>query len=129
MKWDMIYDAWGEFGDLRFVDLKGNPVKKTPFTDPYGYNEFVIWQSDDFDITECDLVHSDRMMSWNIEHFNKCCQEAFSNLGQTFSNRSPQEVHKFLNLYMCQPVRLTAITQCCNQATGFPYWTFYYKEV
>ena len=112
----------------RFVDLDGNPVKRTPFTDPYTFDEHVIWKSEEFVKQKSNVVYSDRMMSRDFDKFSRCCQEAFSNTGQFFDNRPPEETEKFLRLYLGKNVKLTAITKCCNQATGYPIWVFYYES-
>ena len=113
---------------LGFVDLNGNPVKRTPFTHTYNYDEYVIYKDENFKEEKCDVVYSDRLFQWNYDKFNRCCQEVFKNQGQYFSERDPKEIEKFLSLYFEKEVKLMAITQGCNASTGYPYWVFFYKE-
>lgn len=37
-------------------------------------------------------------------------------------------IEHFLSVYFGKSVKLTAVVQCCNQASGFPYWCFFYQE-
>lgn len=113
---------------LGFVDLNGNPVKRTPFTHAYNYDEYVIYKDENFKEVKCDAVYSDRLYQWDYDKFNRCCKEVFKNQGQYFSERDPKEIEKFLSLYFEKEVKLMAITQGCNASTGYPYWVFFYKE-
>ena len=113
--------------DLRYLDLNGIPVKRTPHTHPYNYDGFVLWRNSK-DINASDTVYSDRLYQWDWEKYNKCCYEIFGNTGQYFDNRKPEDIEKFLSLYFGNEVKLCVLMQYCNKATGFPYWRFDYKE-
>ena len=122
------YDMYGELNTSRFVDLKGNPIKSTPFSHPYNYDEYVIWKDENFNEEKSSAVYSDRLFQWDYKKYNKCCQEVFANDGQYFYNRDPNKIEKFLSMYFEKEIKLTAVTQGCNQATGYPYWVFFYEE-
>lgn len=112
----------------KYVDLKGNPVKRDPRTHTYNHDPFVVykspcWTDDD------DLVYTDRMMMWNYDKFKNCCEQVWNSQCQLFSNRDPKDIQKFLSLYLDKEVSLTAIMQGCNLSNGYPYWIFYYGEV
>ena len=111
-----------------FVNLNEKPVKRTPYAYPYNYDDYVIWKDETFDAKNHSAVYSDRLMQWDYTKFTKCCKEVFKNESQLFSQRDPKEIEKFLCMYFDKKVRLTAITQGCNQASGFPYWVFYFEE-
>lgn len=114
-----------------YVDLNGNPVKRTPIGYPYSYDDFVIWKHEDFNNEGRHSVYSDRMMSWDCGKFNRCCQEVFGNTGQFFNDlneRPPKDIEKFLCMYLEKEVKLTAIIQGCNRSNGYPYWVFIYEK-
>ena len=118
------------YRDYRFVDLNGNPVKRTPWMYPYNYDDYVIWKHEDFK-EGWKAVYSDRMMSWDFDKFNRCCQEVFGDRGQFFDNldeRTPKDIEKFLCMYFEKEIKLTAIVQGCNQSNGNPLWVFIYEE-
>lgn len=117
---DRLYDS-------RFVDLNEKPIKRTPFSHPYNYDEYVIWKNS-CGVDNSNAVYSDRLYQWDYEKYNKCCQETFKNQGQSFDKREPKEIEKFLSMYFEKEIKLTAVTQGCNQATGYPYWVFFYEE-
>lgn len=112
-----------------FVDLNGNPVKRTPVSHPYNYDPYVIWKDESFDDKKCNGVDSDRLFQWDSNKYNKCCNVVFGNTGQAWQNRKPQDIQKFLSLYFEKEIKLTAIKQNCNVASGFPYWTFLFEDL
>jgi hypothetical protein len=49
--------------------------------------------------------------------------------GKRFDNASPDVVEKFLQLfYDDNGLTLEAIGEGANQATGYPYWVFWFKK-
>lgn len=121
------YEQGKFYYDSRFIGLNGKPIERTPLSYPYNYDEYVIWKDENFNEEECSAVYSDRLFQWDYEKYNKCCQEVFKNQGQQFYKREPKEIEKFLGMYFEKEIKLTAITQGCNQSSGYPYWVFYYK--
>lgn len=117
-----------EMRDAKFVDLNGKPIERTPFSHPYNYDEYVIWKDKIFNEDKHSAVYSDRLYQWDYEKYDKCCQEVFKNKGQAFYQREPKEIEKFLKMYFEKEIKLTAVAQGCNQATGYPYWVFFYEE-
>lgn len=121
-------NLYQELIDYEFVDLNGNPVERTPFSHPYNYDSFVNWKGDYVE-GKCDAVYSDRMYSWDCKKYKEAAQEAFgNNHGLYFSETSPEDIEHFLSAYFGKSVKLTAVVQCCNQSSGFPYWCFFYQE-
>lgn len=111
----------------KYVDLLGNPVKHTPVSHPYNFDEYVIWKSPDFNRYKSYAVYSDRLMQWDFTKYTICSQDAFKDVGQSFHNRDPKEIEKFLSLYMDQPVLLTAVLCGCNHSNGNTYYVFFYE--
>lgn len=117
-----------------YIDIYGNAIKRTPFTNPYNYDEYVIWRRDSNTDEPCDLskssaVYSDRLFQWDPEKYNRCCKEVFGDIGQYFNTRNPDKIQQFLSIYFEKDVELLAIVQGCNQFSGFPYWIFLYEEL
>lgn len=122
-------DCWGEDAPL-YLDLNGRPVKRTPASHPYSYDEFVIFKSERFEKTDC-MVYHDRMMQWSGSAFSKAIREVWPDKphSQMFNGKKPADINRFLNLYFGKKVELTAVLQGCNVGNGFPYWIFAYKEL
>lgn len=110
------------------LDLHGNPIKRSKDKFPYCYDEFVVWSSD-YNKGKSETVYSDRLYQWDSEKYAKCSLEVWGNVGQWFNNRKPEEIGKFLSLYMDTKIKLTAIVEGCNVSNGYPYWAFYYEEI
>lgn len=122
------YEHRDRLYDSRFLDLNGKPIKRTPFSHPYNYDEYVIWKDENFNKEKYSAVYSDRLYQWDWEKYNRCCQEVFENQGQMFYQREPKEIERFLSMYFDKEIKLTAVMQGCNQSSGFPYWIFLYEE-
>lgn len=110
-----------------YIDLEGKEIKRTPECHPYDYDSFVLWKGE-YHKEFSHVAHSDRLYEWDSKKFDSCCKKVFGNTGQLFNKRSPKKINKFLNMYLGKEVVLTAILQCCNQSTGFPYWCFLYED-
>lgn len=111
------------------IGWDGKPVERTPEDYPYSYDEFFVFQSDDFDRNKASAVYSDRMMSWDFDKFAKAMSEVWKTGGQQFFDKKPGDVNRFLNLFFGKEVKLTAILRGCNVSNGYPYWIFAYEEV
>lgn len=73
-------------------------------------------------------LYSDRLLQWDYDKFNACCQQVWGNTRQNFYNRTPEEIERFLSIYLAKSVKLTRITQETNASTGCPYWRFDIKK-
>ena len=112
------------------TDLYGNPIERTPYSHPYNFDQHVIWVSKKFNKSKIySAEYSDRMLEWDIEKFSRCLQEVFGNQGQSFDNRDPKDVEKFLIKYFGHKLKLVAIEKCCNLSTGYPIWIFHFKDL
>ena len=111
-----------------YVDMDGFPIKRQPDAHPYNYDSFRVYKRGGVMSSLDCTIDSDRMLESDIEKFNSLCQEIWGNTGQYFHSRHPDEIQKFLSKWFGRSVILTGIMQCCNQSTGYPYWTFYYRD-
>ncbi|MFJ8528309.1 hypothetical protein [Bacillus sp. NPDC094106] len=117
--------GWMNFS---YVDLNGIPVKKTKEDYPYSYDPYVVWEKDYVE-GKSNTVYSDRLLQWDYKKFEECCMDVWGNQGQSFHNRTPEDIESFLSKYFCKEVKLTAIMECCNVSNGYPIWMFYYETL
>lgn len=112
-----------------YLDLDGRPVKRTPRSHPYSYDDFVIYKSCDFKETDC-MVYHDRMLQWDRKAFSDAAHEVWPEAtgSQMFYGKTPMDINRFLNLYFGKEVKLTAVLRGCNVGNGYPYWIFAYTE-
>jgi len=110
-----------------FTDIHGRRVKKTPFNYPYSFDPFVTYLNE-YQKDKHSAVYSDRLYQWDYKKFNSCCQEVFGDTGQYFDSRKPEDIERFLSLYLGTNVKLTAIQKECNVSSGFPLWVFFYEQ-
>ena len=112
------------FGE--YLDEHGNPVERTPITNPYSYDGFVTWKNDS---KPNNTVYSDRLYQWDSKKYNENCKKHFGNEGQVFYDREPEKIEIFLRDYLDNDsLILCRIMQYCHQARGYPIWRFDYKE-
>ena len=112
----------GHFGP---VDLDGKPVKRTKQSHPYSYDGFVLWRDGSEDTGHA--VYTDRLSQWDRDKFQRLCKKHMPD--RRWDNAAPGDVQAFLSEYNDDPgLRLTAIMEWCNQATGYPTWSLHYKE-
>lgn len=91
---------------------------------PYGYKDHYIYKTKGKS-NGCD--YSDRLMQFDYDKFNRCCEEVWGNKGQMFhqGTRSPKDIERFLQLYYDDDeVKLIAIAEGCNVSSGYPTWCF-----
>lgn len=114
----------------KYIGLDGNPIKRTPQTDPYGYDEFVLFKSENYDEMD-NWIYSDRMLQWDRKAFESAVHKVWPTRSgsQMFYDKKPEDLNKFLNLYFDKDVMLTAVVQGCNISNGYPYWIFAYRDV
>ena len=110
-----------------YRDLNDKPIKYNPIDYPYQYNSYVIWK-EDYNPDKSQVVYSDRLFMWDSDKYNRCCQDVFGNIGQSFADREPIKINQFLNKYFDKQIKLTAILKGCNWSSGYPIWEFVYEE-
>lgn len=122
-------DMYGNciWSNYMYVDLDGNPVKKTKDEYPYSYDPYVVWKGDYDKEKISNVVYSDRLWEWDSKKYNECCQEVWNNHGQYFYNREPEDIERFLSKYFRRNIKLTVILEGCNVSNGYPVWVFYYE--
>lgn len=121
------YDRQGS--PKQYRSLSGFPVERNPIDYPYSYDEYVTYKAKDFDESKAFGMYSDRMSGYGREKYNAACQQVWGNQSQSFDSRTPEDIERFLCIYLDKTVKLTAIVKGCNASSGFPYWAFLYEEV
>jgi len=112
------------------VDLKGRPVPRTKKEFPYNYDEFVVWKNPAYQPDgQYGTAYSDRMYQMDDNKYDVCSKKVWGKKVQAFFNCSPSEIKTFLAAYFEFPIILMAVLECCNHATGYPYWTFIYEKI
>ena len=111
----------------KYLDMNGFPVERPKSEYPYSYSPYRIYR-------RCYMssdkgVDSDRMFQQDSEKFDSLCLDIWGNTSTCFGNRLPEEIQLFLERYFDKRILLTGIMEACNFATGYPYWTFFYREV
>jgi hypothetical protein len=126
---------------VQFISMEGFPIRKTPITNPYDFDEYVIWKKASGNVigylnprqalSSHKMQYSDRLFQKNPDWFNVCSMEIWGNTSQNFDGRNVKEIEEFLMLYLCAihtEFEFIAITKMCNLGNGYPIWGFYYRE-
>lgn len=119
-----MYTIW----PTSYTRLDGTPVSRNKIEYPYSYDPYVQWKTDENEKWD-SVVYSDRLLLWDFNKFNVCCQQVFGDKGQSFSNREPEKIEKFLSLYFDCSIKLIIIQEGCNVSNGYPYWIFHFKNL
>lgn len=123
------YDSYQKY--IYLEDINGNPIEKTPFSNPYDYDSFVIFKHSNFNKENDYAVDSDRLSQWDNNKFKEATRiiRAKYNIEYcTFIFRNRDAISDFMSIYYSKNIIVTAVVQNCNKNNGYPYWTIYYKE-
>ena len=105
-----------------YFDEYGKPCKRTPLTNPYNYDGYVIWQTEG---KPNSTIYSNRLLQWDWNKHNTLYQKHFGDNGQRWENREPGKIEAFLQDWENnQNLKLIRVMQYCNQASGYPVWRF-----
>lgn len=120
------------YDEEKYLDLKGNIVKRNPVEYPYSYNPYVIYKADDY--KESDLpYYNDRVIDsyyTSQEIDNALSQMGLKRYGahwERLSWTNPEQIGRFMSILMKKNVICTAIMQGCNYGNGNPYWLVYIR--
>ena len=117
---------------FKFIGYDGKLCERTPLTNPYSYDPFVIWRSEDFDgenmnIPYLSTTFSDRMRQWDCQKFDDAWHEVWGDAGKGFRFKEIKDIERFLSLYYGQNVKLLELSEQCNWSSGIPYWCFVFR--
>lgn len=110
-----------------YIDIDGNPVERTPRTNPYTYDSHVIFRAGENSEIN-NTAYSDRMHDWNYEKLKELKAKYFPKAGDYYPRENANKIQEFLREYFDAPrLELIVITECCNQSSGYPVWCFHMK--
>jgi len=118
-------DIYGVEYSLNTSMVDGRP-RRTPFDHPYSYDEFIIFDSE---IPHTSAVYSDRLYRWDSTKHNRLCLKYFDNVGQCWSERSPEKISDWLSEYYDKKLECVKVIQGCNVSSGHPYWVLFFRDV
>lgn len=100
---------------------------RTKGSHPYNYDAYMQYLADDHQLLKGSTVYTDRMLQWDYEKTNNLMQKHFGNQGQYWDDREPEVIEAFLRDWRQDPnLRLIAVIEYCNQASGYPVWRLDY---
>ena len=103
-------------------DINGKNVKKTKYSHPYSYDEFVVWRGGKNDTWD-EAAYSDRLQQWDWKKYEELAKEAKRDL-----YKDPKVTQNFLRKYYSDPkLKLILIMEGCNASNGYPYWIVFWK--
>jgi len=114
-----------------YRDENGNPVERTPLTNPYNFDGYVEWDNPKLikkaNRENASSVYSDRMYQWDYAKAETTHEAAFGNRRQNGFGYNPEKTEKWLQLYNDNnSIQLYRIMKYCNQSSGYPCWRFDY---
>jgi hypothetical protein len=115
---------------MEYLNEKGKPIGRTPLTNPYSYESYVIWKKAGIDHEEANgVIYTDNLYAWNPKKHERLCRKYFKNRKKYWGDRKPKEIEAFLREYLEVPkLELLIFMQGCNQINGSPLWIMYYKD-
>lgn len=100
---------------------------RTKSSHPYNYDPIMQFLADEHETMEGSTVYTDRLLQFDNEKTNRLKQKHFGDTGQYWNNRTPEKIEAFLRDWNEAPdLKLIAVIEYCNQATGFPVWRLDY---
>lgn len=122
----IFFDQSGWF--CRAEDIDGNPVRRTKREYPYSYDCFITFRREEGSHKKASAVYSNRMWEWDNKKFDTAMKES-GGRGQRFDQMDASVIQKFLRLYYGDDgLVLEAVGEGANQATGYPYWVFWFTK-
>lgn len=116
-------DEMGNQYTTMYQDEFGNPITRTPQTNPYSYDGFVTYRNGENKEANC-TIYSDRLIRENYKLVRDLMQKHFGNQGDSYSQRNPKDIERFLAEYLNKDVKIIFIMEYCNVSSGYPLWRF-----
>jgi hypothetical protein len=102
---------------------------RTKSTHPYNYDPIMQFLADEVDSANASTVYTDRLMQFDYQKTNRLMQKHFGNTGHDWNDRAPEKIEAFLRDWNEAPdLKLIAVIEYCNQASGFPVWRLDYSR-
>lgn len=111
-----------------YVDLKGNPIERTPNSHPYSYDPYVVFKLGE-EKEATTAVYSDRIRQWDYQKTKDLEKKYFKDTGDYYTNRNSSDIQSYLRERFDSPdLKLIYMLQGCNVSNGYPYWIFGFKS-
>lgn len=114
--------------DLTFESFAGIPLdwERTKGSHPYQYGPYLIFDTGQKGTSS---AYSDRLQQQDSNRFYACREKVGIKGGDGFDHVRGYKIEAFLRAYFDAPnLRLCRVEEHCNQANGYPYWWFLYKN-
>jgi|ERR1035437_128025 hypothetical protein len=110
-----------------YVDEHGNSIERTKHDFPYSYDGYITWRGGENKEAN-GTIYSDRLLQQDYQKYNLLSKKHFGNDGQSFSNRSSEQIESFLRDWCDAPeLKLIFVMEYCNVSSGYPLWRFEYN--
>lgn len=120
---DLMVDEHGALKTQNLVD--GRP-RRTKFEHPYNYDPIVIYRGGG---SSESTIYTDRLYGWDAAKHDRLCRTHFGDEGQYWDRREPKTIESFLRDWTGDvDLKLVAVIEYCNQATGYPVWRLDYAR-
>lgn len=97
------------------------PGFKTKMDHPWDYDPFTVWGSKDAAANK--TYYTDRLYRWDAKKHDRLLLEVFGNTNQYWDTKKPEDIERFLRLYLDKPtLKLVWIQEQCDPSSGFPVW-------
>jgi len=116
------------FKNVRTVDIDGNLIERTKHSHPYSYDPFTIWRVLP---KECETgsFYTDRMFQWDHALTTELIKKHFNTQSQRFDGYTAEQLEPFVRERFNKPnLKVAALREYCNQATGYPVWLITYSD-
>lgn len=111
-------------GRVCYIDMEGNPQKISCSEDPYGYSDFCLYKTANWEPTQ-QSFYSDRLYSWYPDKYEKL-KKKYLGTSDYFSSYKPEQIERFCSALFGYKIHITGISEYCNASNGYPYWRIYY---
>lgn len=111
--------------NMYFGDEIADPNRRTKASHPYSYDPITQFRVAG---EPTSTIYTDRLLEWDFARHDELCQKHFGNKGQYWDRRSPAGIQAFLRDWCEKPdLKLIAVIEYCNLATGYPTWRLDYN--
>lgn len=114
---------------MNFVNRDGQPIERTPLTNPYSYETYLAADYRTAQVREGEhAAYDDRMRGWYPEAWSRAAKAARQRNGgfsqADFSRNTKTENERFLSDVLGEQITLVMIERCCNVSNGYPVHYF-----
>lgn len=121
-------DSGFDYKNFCSYDIDGNKLERTKQSHPYSYDPFTIWRVLPKE-SETGSFYTDRMYQWDYELTTELVKKHFNTQSQYFDKYTAEQLEPFVRERFNKPnLKVVALREYCNAATGYPVWLITYSE-